>query len=109
MDKAKRKKLAAKGWKVGTVEEFLELTPEEATYVEMKVVLSESLRAQRMKAQISQVELARRIRSSQSRVAKIESGDPGVSIDLIVKSLLALGFSRRDLAKTIASTSGRTA
>ena len=101
MDEVKRKKLAAKGWKVGTAPEFLELTPDETAYIEMKVALSASLRAQRTKARISQAELARRIKSSQSRVAKMESGDPGVSIDLIVKSLLALGLSRKDLAKAI--------
>ena len=101
MDEVKRKKLAAKGWKVGTVEEFLELTPGESAYIEMKLALSASLRAQRTKARISQAELARRIKSSQSRVAKMEAGDPSVSIDLMVKSLLVLGFSRKELAKAI--------
>ena len=77
------------------------MTPDEAAYIEMKVALSESLRAQRTKVKVSQAELARRIKSSQSRVAKMESGDPSVPIDLMIKSLLALGYSKNDLANTI--------
>ena len=101
MDEAKSRKLTARGWKLGTVSEFLELAPDEAAYIELKVALSASLRAQRTKVRISQAELARRIKSSQSRVAKMESGDPDVSIDLMIKSLLALGYSKEDLAKAI--------
>lgn len=41
------------------------------------------------------------IHSSQSRVAKMEAGDPTASLDLLVKSLLAMGASRRDLARAI--------
>ncbi|CAC5343444.1 hypothetical protein [Planktothrix prolifica] len=40
MDEEKKKRLEAKGWKVGTVAEFLELTPEEAMLVEIKLALS---------------------------------------------------------------------
>ena len=38
------------------------------------------------------------IKSSQSKVAKMEAGDPTVSLDLLVRSLLALGTSKRELA-----------
>ncbi|MDP5015987.1 MAG: hypothetical protein NWQ43_01530 [Dolichospermum sp.] len=40
MDKSKREYLEAKGWKVGTVAEFMELTPEEAALVEIKLAFS---------------------------------------------------------------------
>ncbi len=102
MRASKRKKLEAHGWKVGSADEFLGLSPEESAYIQMKLALSNSLREQRVKKRMSQVELARAVKSSQSRIAKMEAGDPSVSIDLLVKSLLALGVSPKQLGKTIA-------
>lgn len=97
----KRKALEKRGWRVGDAEEFLDLTPEEAAFVELKIRLSECLRERRKRSRLTQTELARLIRSSQSRVAKMEAGDPSVSIDLLVRSLLALGASEKDLARAI--------
>lgn len=105
MKQAKRKKLEAKGWKVGTAAEFLGLTPEEEAFIEMKLSLSRSLKAMRRRKRISQENFAKLIKSSQSRVAKMEAGSASVSIDLLVKSLLALGASQKDLAKAISSKS----
>lgn len=101
MKAAKRRKLEAKGWKIGSVEGFLDLSPEEVAYIELKLALSNSLKERRTKGKLSQVEVAKLIKTSQSRVAKMEAGDPSVSIDLLVKSLLALGASPKDLAKAI--------
>ncbi len=105
MQANKRKKLEKYGWKTGTAGEFLGLSPDEAAYIEMKIGLSHSLRDKRLKKKLSQKELARLIKSSQSRIAKMEAGDPSVSIDLLVKSLLALGASRKELARMISTTS----
>jgi ribosome-binding protein aMBF1 (putative translation factor) len=101
MKKAKQKKLESKGWKVGSASDFLNLTPEEVAYIDLKFSLSESLKLCRQGKKMSQLELAKMIQSSQSRIAKMEAGDPSVSMDLLIKSLLALGVSRKDLAKTI--------
>ena len=101
MKAAKRKKLESKGWKVGSAEDFLELSSEEVAYIEMKHALSNSLKERRAKEKLSQVEVAKIFKTSQSRVAKMEAGDPPVSIDLLVKSLLALGASPKELAKAI--------
>lgn len=103
MQVSKRKKLEAAGWKVSTADEFLGLTPEESAYIEMKLALSHTLRQRRLHNKLSQLELAKMVHSSQSRIAKMEAGDPSVSIDLIMKSLLALGASPRDVAKAISS------
>ena len=97
-----KKKLAKAGWKKGTAAEFLHLTPEEELYVELKASLSQQLRRQREKSHLTQEELARMLKSSQSRIAKMEKGDPSVSIDLLIKSLLVLGTTRREIAKAIA-------
>ena len=102
MNKAKKEKLTKAGWKSGTAAQFLRLTPEEELYVELKASLSQELRQQRRKSHLTQQELARLVKSSQSRIAKMERGDPSVSIDLLIKSLLALGTTRREIAKAIA-------
>jgi predicted XRE-type DNA-binding protein len=103
MHQVKRTKLEAAGWKTGTAGDFLGLTPEEEAYIEMKIALSQQLKALRKHRHMSQVTLAKLIHSSQSRVAKMEAGSASVSIDLLVKSLLALGASRKDLASAISS------
>ena len=102
MERHKKTRLEKAGWRVGSTTEFLRLSPEEELYVEFKVALSRCLKRQRLKSHLTQEQLARRIRSSQSRIAKMEKGDPSVSIDLLVKTLLALGTPRNQIAKAIA-------
>ncbi|NJR31771.1 MAG: helix-turn-helix transcriptional regulator [Chamaesiphon sp. CSU_1_12] len=102
MDPTKRQKLEAAGWKVGTVAEFLQLTPEEEAIVEIRVALSKSLKKLRQQEQLSQQKLAEKTNSSQSRVAKMEAADRSVSIDLLIKSLLSLGATREEIAAAIA-------
>lgn len=101
MRKAKKDKLKAAGWKIGGAEEYLELSKEEAAFVEIKVALAESIRRRRIRRKLTQEQLAKVLGSSQSRVAKIEAADASVSIDLLLRSLLALGVSRRDVAKIL--------
>ncbi len=102
MRESKRKKLAAKGWKIGSAKEFLGLSAEETAYIELRLKLAEGLKTRRHSRGVTQAQLAQTLRSSQSRVAKMEAGDPTVSLDLLVKSLLALGASNRELAAIIA-------
>jgi DNA-binding XRE family transcriptional regulator len=97
----KRKKLAAKGWKTGTAKEFLGLSSEEEAYIELRLRLADGLKMRRHSRGVTQTQLAHTLRSSQSRIAKMEAGDPSVSLDLLVKSLLALGTSSRELAAII--------
>ncbi len=104
MKKAKQKRLESKGWKVSSTKEFLNLSEEEEVYIELKLALSQSLKSRRQKNKLSQTELAKLIKSSQSRIAKMEAGDPTVSVDLLVKSLLALGASKKELAKAISAS-----
>src|SRR5207237_7059695 len=101
MKKSKRDKLKAAGWAVGSVQKFLGLSDADAALIEMKLSLSRSLRDRRQRRGVSQVELAKRLRSSQSRVAKLEAGDPSVSMALLVSSLLVLGAKPTDLSRTI--------
>jgi len=101
MHASKRKKLEARGWKVGNARDFLDLNAAEEGYIALRLKLADGLKSHRANRQLSQTALAKSVKSSQSRIAKMEAGDASVSLDLIVKSLLALGASHRDLAQMI--------
>ncbi|MEX1259211.1 MAG: helix-turn-helix transcriptional regulator [Gemmatimonadota bacterium] len=101
MDRQKETRLRKAGWKVGSAEEFLELSPDEVALVEVKLALSEKLREQRADQGLTQTELAKRLRSSQSRVAKMEASDPTASVDLLLRGLFAAGASRAEVAGVI--------
>ena len=102
MNSKRRKELEAKGWKFGGVEDFLGLTDEELEYIEVKITLSEMVKDYRESRGLTQVDAAEILESSQSRLSKIETADPTVSIDLQIKSLLALGASKEDIGQKIA-------
>jgi DNA-binding XRE family transcriptional regulator len=102
MDAKKRKRLEAAGWAVGDTAAFLKLTPQEAALVEMRLALSRSLRERRLAAGLTQTALAKELGSSQSRVAKLEGGDPSVSLELLIRALLSVGASRKDVAHALA-------
>jgi ribosome-binding protein aMBF1 (putative translation factor) len=99
MKPEKRKRLEAAGWRVGTASEFLRLTDEETALIELKLDLARAVKTERISRKMTQEELGEKLGSSQSRVAKMEGGDPSVSIDLLVRALLRLGVKRRDLVR----------
>lgn len=99
MKAKKLKRLQSAGWKSGSASDFLGLSDPETALVELKLALIEAVRATRRKRGISQIDLAQRMRSSQSRIAKIEAGDASVSLDLIVRALIAAGASRREVSR----------
>ncbi len=102
MKASKKKALEKRGWVIGDAKGFLGLSAEEEAYIELRLKLAEGLKARRKRFGLTQTALAESLKSSQSRVAKMESGDPTVTLDLLVKSLLALGTSSRELASIIA-------
>ena len=102
MNKEKRKKLEAKGWRVTSAAEFLELPPEENAIIELRLALSRALKQQRLASKMSQAKFAEILESSQSRIAKMEAGDKSVSLDLLIRSLFKTGISVRQLSEVIA-------
>jgi DNA-binding XRE family transcriptional regulator len=103
VDSKKQQRLEAKGWKVGDAGDFLDLTREESAIVEMRLALSRSLK-ERRKALMTQAELATKMSSSQPRMAMAENGDSSVSIELLIRAMLATGASPQEIGQIIATS-----
>ena len=103
MKEEKRKKLEAKGWKITTAAEFLGLSEDEEKIIELRLALSEALKNRRLEADLTQESFAKLLQSSQSRVAKMEAGDPSVTFDLLIRSLFKAGVDKKKLSKIIAT------
>lgn len=101
MKRDKKARLEATGWKVGDAADFLELNDEERAFLATKLALAAGVQRRRRRQRLTQTEFARRLGSSQSRVAKIEAADASVSLDLLVRSLLRLGASKEEIARLI--------
>ena len=99
MNAKKKRRLEAAGWKETTVQEFLSLSDADVQYIETKLALSRRLRTLRQKRHLSQTKAASLLKTSQSRFARMEAGDPSVSLDLLVRGLFALGATWKELAK----------
>ena len=102
MDEAKLDRLRIAGWRSGDAADFLGLSEEEAAFVELKLALGDYLKRLRRENSWTQSEMAQRLGSSQSRVARMEAADASVSVDLLVRSLLALGVSLQEMGRAIA-------
>jgi len=107
MSKSHRERLEKAGWKVGGAAEFLELSEVDAALVEAKLALGDAVRALRQRGRLSQQDLAKRMGSSQSRVAKVENHDPEVSLDLQLRAVFAAHpAARRDFGRLVRRWSG---
>ena len=89
------------GWVEGEVKDFLELSTADVEYIETRRALAHRLREERKKKHLTQTQLAAMLKTSQSRVAKMEHGDPTVTIDLLLQSLYRLGLRRKDVAAAV--------
>lgn len=105
MNKTKIERLKAQGWEIGNTSNFLSLSPEEMAFIDLKIALSKRLKELRLSQNISQESLAKKIKSSQSRIAKMEACDNSVSVDLILKTIFSLGGTNHDILEVIQSLS----
>lgn len=103
MRASKKRRLEAAGWVFGDAKDFLGLRHDESEFIDLKISLSIALKQRRLRESLTQSQVAAKIESSQSRVAKMEAGDPAESLDLLIRSLLALGMTRKEIAKVIAT------
>jgi len=99
---ARRSRKPAK-WRQGTVQEFLGLSDEVAQVTRVKSALAVLLQQRRKARSWSQTTMAERIGSGQSRVAKMEAAHPSVSLELLIKALLATGATMTDVAAVMAT------
>lgn len=104
MKPVKKQRLEETGWRVGSAGDFLELTPDEAAMVDLRLKLADAVKLRRKDKRLTQTQLAELMGSSQSRVAKLEAAEDSVSLDLLIRSFLALGATTADLAKVIGSS-----
>ena len=102
MHAAKRRRLEAAGWHIGTAAEFLGLTQAESDYIEIKLALLYALARVRKQHRWTRAALARKIGVKEFKVRRMEIGDGSIFIDDFVNALLALGATRKDLARIIA-------
>lgn len=100
----REERLRNAGWESGDFQDFLGLTDEETAIINMRLALARALRQRRKARKISQAKFAERIGSSQSRVAKMEAGDPSVSLDLLMRSLICSGFTSAEIGQALAGT-----
>lgn len=101
MKASQKAKFERLGYRVTSTKEFLELSEAEARLVDLKVSLIEKIRDIRRASRLTQKDLAKLIRSSQSRVAMMEAGSGDVSLDLICRALFALGEPPARVAEQI--------
>jgi DNA-binding XRE family transcriptional regulator len=101
MKSAKKARLERAGWVVGDAAQFLKLSAQEQRFVELKLALAAGVRQWRERRGLTQAALAKRLGSSQSRVAKMEAADSSVSLDLMMRSLLSIGATAGEIAKLI--------
>ncbi len=98
MNAEKRERLEKAGFRAGTVADFLGLTPEESELIEIRLALTHAFQRQRGASGLSHSQLAEKIGSSQSRIAKMKAWNSHVSLDLMVKALVASSMTRAELA-----------
>jgi DNA-binding XRE family transcriptional regulator len=97
VDAKTREALKAAGWKVGNAAEFLGLTEEEQQIMEFRLMVGRGVRRLRETHHLTQRQLAARIGSNQSRVAKIEAASSEVSLDLMLRGFFSAGGRVTDL------------
>ena len=103
MNKSKKARLEKAGWRIGSSQDFLKLSEAESVLVDIRLALARALRRARVERQVSQAALAKQLRSSQSRVAKMEAGDASVSVDLLVRSLIVAGSTSDEIGRAISA------
>lgn len=91
-------------WTSGDYGDFLDLSTEERQLVEIRISVSKMIRRLREEKCLTQANLAERVGSSQSRIARIEAGAADVTLDLLIRVMLAAGGNLAELADVLANS-----
>ena len=101
MEKRRRDRLRKDGWENSAVSEVLSVSPDEEALVEARIALTRRIRQVREARGLTQIQVAKLIGSSQSRVAKMEAADRSVSIDMMMRTLFRLGQSPKQVGRAL--------
>ena len=88
-------------WREGSAKQLLGLSDAEEAIVELRLRLADEVRRLRTAQGLTQRDLAQRLGSSQSRVAFLEQAD--ASAELMIRALLVLGATRRQIGRLVAA------
>ena len=91
MKEVKKRILEVNGYKVTDSDAWLGLSKEESQLVDIRVALAQELERVRKAKGITQAELARRVGTKQSGVARMLNNPDTSTMDNLVKGLMALG------------------
>ncbi len=91
----------AAGYRVTDAADWLGLTPQERTLVNMRVSLALEVERLRKESHLTQKALAAKIGAKQSGVARMLGSLASATIDSLIKTLLALGATPRRIAALI--------
>ena len=98
MTKEKIKKLESMGFKVTTTRDWLQLSVEDEKVVEMRVALAAELEKMRKEAGLTQAQLAKKLGTRQSGVARMINNPDTVTIDNLIKAMVSMGASDSRIA-----------
>ena len=91
MTKEKIKKLESVGFKVTTTKDWLQLSVEEVKVIEMRVALAAELEKMRKEAGLTQAQLAKKLGTKQSGVARMLNNPDTATIDNLIKAMVSMG------------------
>lgn len=101
MKQTKQDKLRKVGYRVIGTQEFLGLSDMEMELIDLKIALIEKLKQTRAARNLTQQQVAALVGTSQSRIAALERGRGDATLDLICRTLFALGMTRKQIGQTI--------
>ena len=100
MDAKKKRRLEAAGWRVGSVQDFLGLSDAELEIIDMHVRLIDEIKRRLRARGVSQAALAKELGTSPARLSNMLAGKE-VSADALVRTLLVLGATPKDVGRVV--------
>ena len=97
------KRRKGKTWVETDVEELLDLSAQDLVIVEFRAALALALQQARKRQKLTQENAAKVIGTSQAQVARMEAGQSSITIDRLIKALIALGVPRPTILKALNS------
>ena len=98
-------RMDAAGWKTVTIAEFLDLTPEDMAFIQVRRTFARAVRNRREVSGLSRTALAETLGLSETQIALMEGNASSISMDVMLRAFLAMGATQNDLAEALAAYS----